>query len=223
METKNLGERAPVIPAKPVSEYLLICGLCGFVSFDGFVFGFDTGTISGFVSMGNFLERFGELNDQGVYYFSRTRTGLIVSIFNIGCAIGGIVLSKCADLWGRRLGLLTAMCIYVVGIFVQISSLTAWYQCFIGRLITGLAVGTVSVLSPLFIGETAPKHLISTMVYCCHSMITFGIFMGYCTTYGTERYPDSKQWRIPLWLCFAWAFLLMGGIVFMPESSRYLV
>ena len=54
-------------------------------------------------------------------------------------------------------------------------------------------------------------------------MITLGIFLGYCTTYGTKSYSDSRQWRIPLGLCFAWALCLVAGMVRMPESPRYLV
>lgn len=223
IEGKNLEEDVPVIPQKKASEYLLISSLCVLVSFGGFVFGFDTGTISGFVNMTDFIRRFGQLGSDGEYYLSKVRTGLLVSIFNIGCAVGGIFLSKCGDVWGRRMGIVTAMIIYVVGIVIQISSSVKWYQYFIGRLITGLGVGTVSVLCPLFIGESAPKQLRGTLVYCFQLMITLGIFLGYCTTYGTKKYDDSRQWRIPLGLCFAWALLLIGGMSFMPESPRFLV
>lgn len=223
IDPKQLEAEAPALPQKKATEYIFISSLCVLVAFGGFVFGFDTGTISGFVNMSNFLERFGQLNAQGEYYLSKTRTGLIVSIFNIGCAVGGIFLSKCGDVWGRRVGIVIAMVIYVVGIIIQISSQYAWYQYFIGRLITGLGVGTVTVICPLFIGESAPKQLRGTLVYCFQLMITLGIFLGYCTTYGTKTYTDSRQWRIPLGLCFAWALLLIGGMSFMPESPRYLI
>lgn len=223
MDPKQIEENASAIPQKKASEYIFISALCVLVAFGGFVFGFDTGTISGFVNMSDFLQRFGQTNAEGVHYLSKTRTGLIVSIFNIGCAVGGIFLSKCGDVWGRRSGIVIAMAIYVVGIIIQIASQDKWYQYFIGRLITGLGVGTVSVLCPLFIGESAPKHLRGTLVYCFQLMITLGIFLGYCTTYGTKSYDDSRQWRIPLGLCFAWALLLIGGMSFMPESPRYLV
>ncbi|OBA24405.1 general substrate transporter [Metschnikowia bicuspidata var. bicuspidata NRRL YB-4993] len=212
-----------VLPEKHFKDYISISVFCLFVAFGGFVFGFDTGTISGFVNMSDFTTRFGQLNADGTYYLSDVRTGLLVSIFNVGCAVGGIFLCKIADVYGRRMGLMFSMVIYVVGIIIQISSTTKWYQYFIGRLIAGLAVGTVSVVSPLFISEVAPKQLRGTLVCCFQLCITLGIFLGYCTTYGTKSYSDSRQWRIPLGLCFAWALFLVAGMLNMPESPRYLV
>ncbi|CAH2356038.1 high-affinity hexose transporter Hxt6p [[Candida] railenensis] len=207
---------------KGFKDHLLMVFFCLCVAFGGFVFGFDTGTISGFVNMDDFLTRFGA-DENGTYTLSNTRTGCIVAIFNIGCAVGGIFFSKIADVWGRRVGLMFAMVIYVVGIIIQIASQHAWYQIVIGRAIAGLGVGTVSVVSPMFIGESAPKAIRGTMVVCFQLFITMGIFLGYCTTYGTKNYTDSRQWRIPLGLCFAWAIILISGMVFMPESPRYLV
>lgn len=223
LDEDEIVDQLPSLPEKSAKDYLLISFFCVLVAFGGFVFGFDTGTISGFVNMSDYLERFGELNADGEYFLSNVRTGLIVAIFNVGCAVGGIFLSKIADVYGRRIGLMFSMIIYVVGIIVQISASDKWYQIVVGRAIAGLAVGTVSVLSPLFIGESAPKTLRGTLVCCFQLCITLGIFLGYCTTYGTKTYTDSRQWRIPLGLCFAWAIMLVIGMVCMPESPRYLV
>ncbi|EGV64007.1 hexose transporter hxt5 [Yamadazyma tenuis] len=222
---EQLQEERPTLEDqdKSFKDYLSISFFCLLVAFGGFVFGFDTGTISGFVNMTDFKQRFGQLSGSGEYYLSNVRTGLIVSIFNVGCAIGGIFLSKSADMYGRRIGLMFAMAIYVVGIIIQISSTTKWYQYFIGRLVTGLAVGTVSVVSPMMISETSPKKVRGTLVCCFQLFITLGIFLGYCTNYGTKTYTDSRQWRIPLGLCFAWAIFMVVGMVSMPESPRYLV
>ncbi|KGR01337.1 sugar porter (SP) family MFS transporter [Candida albicans GC75] len=208
---------------KPVSAYIGIIIMCFLIAFGGFVFGFDTGTISGFINMSDFLERFGGTKADGTLYFSNVRTGLLIGLFNVGCAIGALFLSKVGDMYGRRVGIMTAMIVYIVGIIVQIASQHAWYQVMIGRIITGLAVGMLSVLCPLFISEVSPKHLRGTLVCCFQLMITLGIFLGYCTTYGTKSYSDSRQWRIPLGLCFAWALCLVAGMVRMPESPRYLV
>jgi SP family sugar:H+ symporter-like MFS transporter len=56
----------------------LVMGL--FVSMGGFLFGYDTGQISGFLEMPDFLQRFGELGSDGTYHFSNVRSGLIVGL-----------------------------------------------------------------------------------------------------------------------------------------------
>ena len=165
------------------------------VAFGGFVFGWDTGTISGFVNMSDFKRRFGQYkHSTGTYYLSDVRVGLIVAIFNIGCAIGGVVLSKIGEVYGRRIGLMAVVVIYIIGIIIQIASIDKWYQYFIGRIISGLGVGGISVLSPMLISETAPKHLRGTLIASYQLMITAGIFLGYCTNYGTKNYENSVQW-----------------------------
>ena len=220
----EIAKHNPTLPEKHFKDYISICIFCGLIAFGGFIFGFDTGTISGFINMDDYKRRFGQHNGDGEYYLSNVRTGLIVGLFNVGCAIGAIFLSKGGDIFGRRIGIMIAMVVYVVGIIVQISSDHKWYQIMVGRIIAGLAVGTLSVLSPLFIGESAPKQLRGTLVYCFQLMITFGIFIGYCCNYGCKQlYTDDRTWRIPLGLSFAWAIIMACGMVAMPESPRYLV
>lgn len=41
---------------------------------------YDTGQISGFLNMEDFLHRFGQLDSSGNFYFSNTRSGLIVGL-----------------------------------------------------------------------------------------------------------------------------------------------
>jgi len=50
------------------------------VSMGGFIFGYDTGQISGFLGMKDFLDRFGQRHDDGTPYFSNVRAGLIVGL-----------------------------------------------------------------------------------------------------------------------------------------------
>ncbi|KAH3671351.1 hypothetical protein WICMUC_004648 [Wickerhamomyces mucosus] len=211
------------IPERKKSEYIFIALLCLLVAFGGFVFGWDTGTVGGFTNMSDFLKRFGEQRADGTYYLSDVRTGLLVSIFNIGCAFGGIILAPIGDKLGRKLGLMCTMVVYIVGILIQITSMNKWYQYFIGRIISGFAVGSIAVLSPMLISESSPKALRGTLVSCYQLMITLGIFLGYCANYGTKSYTNSAQWRIPLGLCFLYALLMIFGMTFMPESPRFLV
>jgi SP family sugar:H+ symporter-like MFS transporter len=51
-----------------------------FVSMGGFLFGYDTGQISGFLEMKNFLQRYGQTKADGTLYFSNVRSGLIVAL-----------------------------------------------------------------------------------------------------------------------------------------------
>ncbi|KAG7908944.1 hypothetical protein KL906_003175 [Ogataea polymorpha] len=220
----TLPEHQDISTGKSAMQYLGTGLLCSLIAFGGFVFGWDTGTISGFVNMPDFKNRFGQINGEGERYLSNVRTGLMISIFNIGCALGGLTLGRLADSKGRKVGIMLTMIVYIVGIVIQIASITSWVQFFIGRIISGLAVGSVSVLCPMFISETSPKEIRGALVSSYQLMITLGIFLGYCTTYGTyHNYDDSRQWRIPLGLCFAWALLMIFGMTFMPESPRYLI
>ncbi|CAI4063779.1 hypothetical protein SKDZ_08G1420 [Saccharomyces kudriavzevii ZP591] len=211
------------LESKSKSDLLFVSICCLMVAFGGFVFGWDTGTISGFVRQTDFIRRFGSTRADGTSYLSDVRTGLMVSIFNIGCAIGGIVLSRLGDMYGRKIGLMTVVVIYSVGIIIQIASIDKWYQYFIGRIISGLGVGGITVLAPMLISEVSPKQLRGTLVSCYQLMITFGIFLGYCTNFGTKNYSNSVQWRVPLGLCFAWSIFMIVGMSFVPESPRYLV
>lgn len=55
-----------------------------FVSMGGFIFGYDTGQISGFLGMKAFQERFGQPNGDGSgYHFSNVRSGLIVALVSL--------------------------------------------------------------------------------------------------------------------------------------------
>ncbi|CCK73432.1 sugar porter family MFS transporter NDAI_0G04470 [Naumovozyma dairenensis CBS 421] len=211
------------IATKPLTSYITVICLCLMIAFGGFIFGWDTGTISGFVAQTDFIERFGILQSNGEYKLSNVRTGLIVGIFNIGCAFGGLLLGRLGDYFGRRIGLMVVAVVYIGGITIQISSSDKWYQYFIGRVISGMGVGGIAVLSPGLISEIAPKHLRGMCVSLYQLMITAGIFVGYCANYGTKSYNNSVQWRVPLGLGYAWALFMILGMWLVPESPRYLI
>lgn len=139
------------------------------------MFGWDAGMISGFVS-----------HSKDEYYLSNVRVGLIVSIFSIGDAVGALVLSKLGGVYGRCMGLMAAVLVYVVGIVFQILSDEKWYQCFIERIVAGLGGGGVGVLAHMLIFETAPKHLRGALLAGWQLMVN-------CANHGTKNYSNSIQ------------------------------
>jgi len=193
-----------------------------FVSMGGFIFGYDTGQISGFLNMPNFLYRFGQMNSDGTFYFSNVRSGLIVSLLSIGTLMGALIAGPVADLIGRKWSI-SAWCLMLhLGLIVQISSAQGkWYQIVIGRWIAGLGVGALSLLVPMYQSESAPKQIRGALISTYQLFITLGIFVANCINFGTEKRTNTASWRIPMGISFLWVLILGVGIIFFPESPRY--
>ncbi|KAJ5951597.1 Major facilitator superfamily domain general substrate transporter [Penicillium vulpinum] len=193
-----------------------------FVSMGGLLFGYDTGQISGFQEMSNYLERYGEPTADGSYKFSTVRSGLIVALLSIGTLIGALVAAPVADKMGRKWSISFWCIILIVGLIVQITAPDGhWYQVVVGRWVTGLGVGGCSLLVPMYQSESAPRHIRGAMISCYQLFVTLGIFLAYLINLGTHNMDGTGQWRITLGITFLFAIILGGGMVFFPESPRY--
>jgi SP family sugar:H+ symporter-like MFS transporter len=193
------------------------------VSMGGLIFGYDTGQISGFLEMPDFLDRFGQTHDNGEKYFSVVRSGLIVALLSIGTLIGALVAAPIADGIGRRLSISIWSIVTSIGFVIQIAADRAWYQVMIGRLVAGFGVGALSLLVPMYQAETAPPWIRGAMVCAYQLFITLGIFLAACFNYATVKdYPDgSASWRIVIGLGWLWTIILGVGILMFPETPRY--
>ncbi|KAI9105645.1 general substrate transporter [Phlyctochytrium arcticum] len=144
---------------------------------------------------------------------------MLLLLWLFSCCIG--CLAAGTDRMGRRSSIILWTLIYAIGIVIQISSSTAWYQIMIGRIVAGAGIGALSTLVPMYQSETCPKHLRGVLVSSFQLFITIGILLGYIVVKGTNSRQDSGAWRIPLAICFLWAGVLGFGMLFMPESPRY--
>ncbi|KAF2167189.1 hypothetical protein M409DRAFT_66223 [Zasmidium cellare ATCC 36951] len=183
----------------------------------------DTGQISGFLAMPDFLERFGQRHDNGEYYFSNVRSGLIVGMLSIGTLIGALTGGPIADWIGRRYSITLWSIIFSVGLIVQISSTRDWVQIMMGRWVAGLGVGALSLLVPMYQAETGPRHIRGALISCYQLFITFGIFLAAVfnfATYEHQRYKEAS-WQIPIGIGFVWAVILGVGILLFPETPRF--
>jgi SP family sugar:H+ symporter-like MFS transporter len=178
--------------------------------------------------MPDFLQKFhdqtGAPTDEypnGAPAFSNVRSGLIVALLSIGTLLGALIAAPIADKFGRKYSIVFWNIIFCVGVIVQITTTTTWYQIAIGRWVAGLGVGGLSVLTPMYQSETAPRYVRGALVSCYQLFITLGIFTAYCINFGTESDPSSSSWKIPMGIGFIWSGLMVAGIMFMQESPRW--
>ncbi|KAH6611541.1 mfs monosaccharide transporter [Trichoderma cornu-damae] len=200
---------------------VLACALGAVASIGGFIFGYISGQISGFFLMEDYASRFGSLQSDGSYTFSAARQGTIVGLLSIGSLIGALVAGKMADAIGRRLSISMFAFFTCVGTIIEISSSAHWVQFAIGRLVTGLSIGGLSVVVPLYQSESTPAVIRGVIISSYQLLITLGIWTAEMVDWGTETKTSSASWRIPNGLSFAWALVLGAGILFLPESPRF--
>ncbi|KAM0477845.1 hypothetical protein ACHAPX_005611 [Trichoderma viride] len=193
------------------------------ISMGGLIFGYDTGQISGFLEMPDFLDRFGLTHSDGTKYFSNVRAGLIVALLSIGTLFGALVAAPVADRFGRKPSISFWSLIVSIGFVIQIASVTAWYQLMIGRFVSGLGVGALSLLVPMYQAETAPAWIRGAMVCAYQLFITMGIWLAACFNYGTVKHQanSSASWRIVIGLGWLWTIGLGVGILAFPETPRF--
>lgn len=214
---RNIDTQSPVKLFTP-----RIFAMIMIVSLGGLIFGYDTGQISGFLEMEDFLGRFGDTTDvDGNPAFSKVRSGTIVGLLSIGTLIGAIVGAPIADAFGRKLAIVFWNIIFCIGVVVQMTTLTTWYQIALGRWVAGLGVGALSVLTPMYQSETAPRQIRGSMVSCYQLFITLGIFIAYCINYGTKSDVSPASWRIPMGVGYIWSVIMAVGIMFLRESPRW--
>lgn len=214
----------PTIRGAPIGILAILLAL--FSSIGGFLFGYDTGQIADFLVMDDFLVRFGQCQVPGqadTCSFSNVRSGLIVAMLSIGTLFGALIGATLADRLGRKKAVMVDCSVVIIGTIVQVASVSAWYQVMIGRIITGLGVGALSAVVPLYQSETAPKEIRGSLVATYQLMITFGILVAYCISIGTRNInTGGASWRIVCGLNMLWALILGIGFIFAPESPRWL-
>lgn len=194
-----------------------------FVSMGGLIFGYDTGQISGFLEMPDFLDRFGQTDSNGEKFFGNVRSGLIVALLSIGTLMGALIAAPVADRLGRKPSISIWSWVVSAGFIVQIASNRAWYQIMIGRWLSGLGVGALSLLVPMYQAETGPPWIRGALVCTYQLFITMGIFFAACFNYGTvTHHPNSSAcWRIVIGIGWVFTIFLGVGILFFPETPRF--
>lgn len=181
------------------------------IALGGFLFGYDIAMMSGTTSQ---LEQTFSLNSFWL--------GFTVAVAILGTIVGTLVIGKPAEKFGRRRSL-----IFLSGLFAlsTIGSATAmnWELLLLFRFITGILLGCISVVTPMYIAEISPAKQRGQLVLLNQFFVVTAIFMAFVVNYFLAQAFGGSSWRymvgveaIPAGLFFLLLFLV-------PESPRWLV
>src|SRR5580698_637589 len=175
----------------------------------GLLFGYDTGVVSGALL---FVKKdFGGL--------SSFQQELVTSLLLVGAVIGALAAGRVSDWIGRRITVLITATVFIAG--VLLAAFTPTYPLLLAaRVIIGLAVGSASMVVPLYIGEIVPPRLRGGLVSLNQLAITVGILGSYLIDYGLS---SSGNWRLMFGLAAIPAALLFIGMLFQRESPHWLI
>ena len=192
----------------------------------GFLFGYDTAVISGTIAQ--VTEQFG---------LDALQQGWYVGCALIGSIIGVLFAGILSDKFGRKSTMILSAILFstsAIGCAVS----TDFNQLVIYRIIGGVGIGVVSIISPLYISEVAVAQYRGRLVSLYQLAVTIGFLGAYLVNYQLLGYsmsnPDvstgwwnlvfvSEVWRGMLGMETLPAIMFFIIIFFIPESPRWLM
>jgi sugar porter (SP) family MFS transporter len=175
----------------------------------GLLFGFDIAIITG---AGPFLIREFSLSDLGL--------GWAFSSLLFGCVLGSFIAGKVTGRYGRKRPLV------LVGVLFALTSIatalsTGFVSFVIARFLGGLAVGGVSLLSPMYVAEVSPPSVRGRAGTLYQMSIITGILVSYGINY-LLRNTGANNWRWMFLSGVAPSAVFLLFIALAPETPRFL-
>lgn len=174
----------------------------------GLLFGYDTGVIAGALL---FIK-----TDFDLGSFAQ---GLVVAAVPIGAVAGAAIAGPAADTYGRRLMILIAAAVFIVGALASAAA-PGVEVLVIARIVIGVAIGLASAAAPVYISEVAPPESRGRLVSFFQLAVTIGILVAYLVGLAFDH---VEGWRWMLGLGCVPALALAFGMLRMPQSPRWLV
>ncbi len=176
----------------------------------GYLFGFDFAVITGGLPF---------LRDQ--FDMEAYQEGLTTGSLALGCIIGCLIAGGLADKYGRKPGLISAALIFFFSsLFMAVSPDLMFFVA--SRFAAGIGVGMASMLSPMYIAEISPPEVRGAMVAINQLTIVLGQVITHFENYAL-RNIETEAWRWMFGMGMVPSLLFLVGVIFVPESPRWLV
>ena len=205
------------------SGYVLFMAVVAAIG--GILFGYDTAVISGTIS-----------SVSGQFSLDTIQQGWYVGCALVGSIIGVLFAGTLSDSIGRKKTMLIAATLFCLSaIFCAASAGFVQLVCF--RIIGGMGIGIVSIVSPVYISEVSPADRRGTMVSLYQLAVTIGFLAAYIVNFWIQDAAQSAQyssgwcrhvmqdemWRGMLGSMTVPAIMYFIVIFFIPESPRWLI
>ncbi|MGQ8337811.1 sugar porter family MFS transporter [Sunxiuqinia sp. A32] len=181
------------------------------IALGGFLFGYDIAMMSGTSSQ---LEQLFDLNSFWL--------GFTLAVAILGTILGTLIIGKPAEKYGRRRSLILLSGLFALSTLGS-STAISWEILLFFRFITGVLLGCISVVTPMFIAEISPAKKRGQLVILNQFFVVTAIFVAFVVNYFLAQLFEQSSWRwmivvesIPAALFFFLLFLV-------PESPRWLI
>jgi MFS transporter, SP family, arabinose:H+ symporter len=197
-------------------QYKYVVLISSVAAFGGLLFGYDTAVVSGAIG---YLQTHFELNAE--------MKGLAASIALIGCMVGAGFVGMINDGFGRKKTLILCALLFAISsIGTAIPTTLMQFLCF--RFMAGIAIGAVSVTSPMYIAEISPEQVRGRLVSLYQLAIVSGIFIVFFVNatiqrMGDEAWNERLGWRLMFGVGTVPSIVFGILSVIVPESPRWLV
>ncbi|KAI4862695.1 general substrate transporter [Hypoxylon rubiginosum] len=201
-----------------------------FACIGGILYGYNQGMFSGVLAMPAFQSHMGEY-DPFDEKADQTKKGWLTAILELGAWVGTLLSGFIAEAISRKYSVLVAVTVFVLGVVIQATAQSGGPNVILaGRFVTGMGVGSLATIVPIYNSEVAPPEVRGALVALQQLAITFGILVSFWIDYGTNYiggtelgYQQDAAWLVPICLQLFPAVILFVGMIFMPFSPRWLV
>jgi MFS transporter, SP family, galactose:H+ symporter len=128
---------------------------------------------------------------------SESEAASFTAAATLAAAAGSLLGGPLADRYGRKRALMLTMIACACG-FAAIAAGRGYNELLFGRLLTGVAIGGVSVATPLYLSEVSPSHLRGSLGSTMQLSIVSGLLLVYVIGNGTIS--DKGSWRYLAWI-----------------------
>ncbi|KAL1618276.1 hypothetical protein SLS56_010606 [Neofusicoccum ribis] len=148
--------------------------------------------------------------------------GILSASYWIGNILGVFLITKFSDGWGRRTAMFLGSSICIVGTALVTGAVNAG-MFIAGRLLLGIGGVLVGAIGPVLMAELAyPSHR-ATATAMSNTQYSTGAIVAAWITFGSFRMNSTWSWRIPSVFQALPSIFQAVGILFLPESPRWLV